>query len=82
MASGYQDGLAMLDKAFKAAEKNKIGVYISNYARESGRMPDVENWLLGVNNIMKRYYKSKSFIGIDLVNYPKIDQSLLGYYWK
>jgi aryl-phospho-beta-D-glucosidase BglC (GH1 family) len=82
MANGYQDGLAMLDKAFKAAEKYKIGVYISNYARESGRMPDVNNWLLGVSNIMRRYYKSSSFIGIDLVNQPKIDQNLLGLYWK
>ena len=72
----------MLDKAFDAADKYEIGIYISNYAREGGNKKDIKKWLLGVRHMMERYRKRKSFIGIDLINQPKIDQNLLGEYWK
>ena len=82
MAEGFQYGLVMLDKAFDAADKHQIGIYISNYAREGGNKNDASNWLLGIKYMMERYRKRKSFIGIDLLNQPKIDQNLLAKYWK
>ena len=68
MAEGFQPGLEMLEKAFDAADKYKIGIYISNYAREGGNENDVENWILGLKNLMRRYRHRESFLGIDLIS--------------
>jgi hypothetical protein len=82
MARCYQDALPALDTAFNAADANDIGIYLSIEGREKAGLKDVDNWLLGIKKLMKKYTKRHSFIGIDLINKPFMDQTLLARYWE
>ena len=84
MIKCYKNAMAHLKTVYEMGSKYRIAVYVTIVAKgeEEDQTPeDVQYYLGGIENVVKRFHREDSFIGID-INDGKFPKSLLGSYWR
>ena len=83
MVQCYQDAMPQLQTVYLVASRLRIGVYLSVHTtKENETATDIDNYLKGIENVVKTFKSHDSFIGIDVLSEPRLSDQLCKEYWQ